>query len=531
MAGPIPLPWRALALAGLLHLSTPAAGQHAGHDPAPGVVHLAVPCNEAAQAAFDLGLLHQHSFDHAAAQAQFTAALGADPACAMAAWGLALATLDNLFGTPATEDLAEAARVLRDAPPAPPPWDGWVAALEGLVRPEAGAWPDRLAGFADAMGRIAAASPDNDEAQLFHALAILMAAPSDDPVDAAQREAAAILEPVWARQPDHPGAMHYLIHAYDTPTLAARGLPAARRYATVAAGSAHAVHMPAHIFTRLGDWAASVASNRRSAELARAAGSANDELHARDYLVYALLQSGRSAAAREAWAEAAAVVPRQNPDHLAGPFAIAAMPARLALETGDWAAAATLPVAQGGFPQVVAISRFARGIGRVRSGRPADAAAEVAALAALETSLQSSGQAAWAAEVAARRAAAAALAAIAAGDVATGLRDLRAAADAEDALLKNVVEPGPLAPARELLGEALLALGRAAEAEAAFEAVLRANPNRFRALAGAAAAAQANGRPGVALARYRLLRAISAEADAPRPELAEAARLLERRRD
>jgi tetratricopeptide (TPR) repeat protein len=323
--------------------------------------------------------------------------------------------------------------------------------------------------------------------------------------------------------------MHYLIHAYDTPMLAARGLPAAQRYATVAAASAHAVHMPAHIFSRLGDWPASVASNRRSAELARAAGSANDELHARDYLVYALLQSGRSAAAHEAWAEAAAVVPRQNPDHLAGPFAIAAMPARLALETGDWAAAATLPVAQGGFPQVVAISRFARGIGLVRSGRPADAAAEVAALAALETSLQSSGQAAWAAEVAAWRAAVAALAAIAAGDAATGLRDLRAAAEAEDALLKNVVEPGPLAPARELLGEALLALGRAAEAETAFEAVLRANPNRFRALAGAAAAAQANGRPDVALARYRLLRAVAAQADAPRPELTEAARMLERR--
>ncbi|MBR0671521.1 hypothetical protein [Neoroseomonas soli] len=531
MARPITAPWRALALAGLLHMAVPAAAQHGGHDAGLGRVHMAVPCSDAAHTAFDQGLLHQHSFDHAAARAHFAAALAADPGCAMARWGLALATLDNLFGTPSPEELAEAAILLRDAPAAPPPWNGWIAVSADLVRADAGDWQGRLVDFAGAMGRIAAAAPDNDEAQVFHALALLMAAPPDDPTDSAQRQAAAILEPIWARQPEHPGAMHYLIHAYDTPGLAGRGLPAATRYAAVASASAHAVHMPTHIFTRLGDWPASVAANRRSAELARASGDANDELHARDYLVYALLQSGRSAAARDVWSDAADAVHRQNRDHLAGPFAVAAMPARLALETGDWAAAAALPVAEGAFPQVVAITRFARGIGLIRSGRPENAAAEVAALSALEAALRSSRQAAWAAEVGVQRAAVAALAAIETGEPTTGLRDLRAAADIEDGLLKNVVVPGPLAPARELLGEALLAQARNAEAEAAFEAVLRVNPNRFRALAGAAAAAYANGRPDVAVARYRLLLAVASGADAPRPELADASRILSRRPD
>jgi tetratricopeptide (TPR) repeat protein len=524
-------PWRVIAAAGLLLMPVPASAQHGGHGAAPGRVHMAVPCTDAAQAAFDQGLLHQHSFDHAVAREHFAAALAADPACAMARWGMALATLDNLFGTPAPEEVARAAAMLHEGPAAPPPWDGWIAALAALVQPGAPDWPARLAGFGSAMARIAAAAPDNDEAQVFHALALLMAAPSDDPVDAAQRQAAAILEPIWARQPEHPGAMHYLIHAYDTPALAGRGLPAARRYATVAAASPHAVHMPSHIFTRLGDWPSSVAANQRSAALARAAGLANDELHARDYLVYAFLQSGRGAAARAVWNEAADAIARQNPDHLAGPFAVAAMPARLALETGDWAAAAALPPPGDGFPQVAAIARFARGIGLVRSGRPESAAAEVASLSALEASLHASGQAAWAAQVGVQRAAVAALAAIAMGDATTGLRDLRAAADIEDALLKNVVEPGPIAPARELLGETLLALGRHAEAEAAFEAVLRVNPNRFRALAGAAAAAQANGRPQVAVARYRLLLAVASGADEARPELADAARMLGQSRD
>ncbi|WP_170979289.1 hypothetical protein [Roseomonas sp. HF4] len=512
----------------MLHPAPPAAGQHAGHGPALGNVHMPVGCNAPAQQAFDEGLLQQHSFGHAAARDGFARALAADPACAMARWGLALATLDNLFAVPAADDMARAAEVLRDAPAAPAPWNGWIAALDALVQPGGAPWQPRLAAFATRMERLAAASPGDDETQVFHALALLMAAPSDDPVAAAHRHAAAILEPIWARQPDHPGVMHYLIHAYDTPDLAGRGLPAAIRYAEIASASAHAQHMPSHIFTRLGSWPASIEANRRSAALARAAGEANDELHARDYLIYALLQTGRGAAARAAWAEAAAVVPRLNATHIAGPFAVAAMPARLALETGDWRRASDLPLAAGGFPQVAALTHFARGVGLARSGRPDASAAEAAAMEPLEAALRASGQADWAAQVGAQRRAVGALAAIARGDADSGLSDLRQAADAEDALLKSVVVPGPLAPLREVLGEVLLGLARHAEADAAFQEVLRLNPNRFRALAGAAAAAEAGGRAPVAVARYRLLLALAAGADEPRAELAEAARIVRR---
>lgn len=527
MPNRIPRACRAVMLAAMTQMPLMAAAHDAGHGPALGHVHMPVPCNPAAQRAFDLGLLYQHSFGHVTARAGFESALAADPTCAMASWGIALATLDNLFETPSAGDRAQAVAALRAAPAASEPWDGWLAALSDLVREDGAPWQQHLIAFAAAMERLAKARPQDDETQVFHALSLLMAAPSDDPVFAAHRQAAAILEPIWARQPEHPGAMHYLIHAYDTPDLAPQGLPAALRYATVASASAHAMHMPSHIFTRLGRWPDSIGANRRSAALARAADSVNDELHARDYLVYGLLQSGRTIAARQAWAEAAPVVPHLNPEHVAGPFAVAAMPARLALEPGDWQNAATLPLPGSDFPQVVAVTRYARAIGQIRSGRPAEAASEIMALSALAARLREMEQAAWAAQVEAQRDAAAALATIAAGDAEAGLDALQQAADAEDGQLKNVVEPGPLAPARELLGEALLAMGRNTEAEAAFEAVLRFNPNRFRALAGAAAAAKANGRRNVAVARYRLLLAIAARADAPRPELAEAARTLD----
>jgi tetratricopeptide (TPR) repeat protein len=216
-----------------------------------------------------------------------------------------------------------------------------------------------------------------------------------------------------------------------------------------------------------------------------------------------------------------------NAEHLAGPFAMAAMPARLALEPGDWAQAAALPLSALSFPQVAAITHFARGLGMVRSGQSAEAAREVAALSTLHDALLAQGSTGWAHQVGIQRDSIDALITAAAGDINGALAQLVRTAQTEDGLAKSVVQPGPLAPARELLGELLLSLGRNGEAEAAFEAVLRSNPNRFRSLAGAAAAAQAEGRPGVALARYRLLLRIAAKADAPRPELTAAHAALE----
>jgi tetratricopeptide (TPR) repeat protein len=512
----------------LSNISSPEA-QHHGHGVAQslGRVHMEVPCNHKASELFNRGLLYQHSFGHAEAYGLFADAVAADASCSMAYWGMGLSALDNLFDRPASADRERAAKALSQAPLAPSPWNAWLDALQPLTAPDPINWQASLEQFSARMEEIAKTDPQNDEAQVFFALSLLMAAPAEDRLDTAHRHAVAILEPIWARQPEHPGVMHYLIHAYDTPDLAGQGIQAANRYAEVASASAHALHMPSHIYSRLGMWAPAIASNIRAAEVARSANSVNDELHARDYLVYALLQSGRTHEAQRAWAAALQVGPRMNAEHLAGPFAMAAMPARLALEPGDWAKAAALPVPEAGFPQVMAITLFARGLGMVRSSQSAEAAREVAALSTLRDSLLAQGSVGWAHQVGIQRDSIEALIMAAAGDTNGALAQLERTAQSEDGLAKSVVEPGPLAPARELLGELLLSLGRNSEAEAAFEAVLRRNPNRFRSLAGAAAAAQADGRAGVALARYRLLLRNAAEADAPRPELAAANAALE----
>jgi tetratricopeptide (TPR) repeat protein len=512
----------------LSNTSSPQA-QHHGHGAGQplGRVHMEVSCNHKASESFNKGLLYQHSFGHAEAYGFFADAVAADASCSMAYWGMALSALDNLFDRPASADRARAAAALAQAPSAPSPWNAWLDALQPLTAPDPVNWQGSLEQFSARMEEIAMADPQNDEAQVFFALSLLMAAPAEDRLDTAHRHAAAILEPIWVRQPEHPGVMHYLIHAYDTADLAGQGIHVANRYAEVASASAHALHMPSHIYSRLGMWAPAISSNIRSAEVARSTNSVNDELHARDYLVYALLQSGRTHEAQRAWAAALQVGARMNAEHLAGPFAMAAMPARLALEPGDWAQAAALPLSALSFPQVAAITHFARGLGMVRSGQSAEAAREVAALSTLHDALLAQGSTGWAHQVGIQRDSIDALITAAAGDINGALAQLVRTAQTEDGLAKSVVQPGPLAPARELLGELLLSLGRNGEAEAAFEAVLRSNPNRFRSLAGAAAAAQAEGRPGVALARYRLLLRIAAKADAPRPELTAAHAALE----
>ncbi len=505
------------------------AQQHGSHGPAPhattslGRVDVPVSCSAAARRAFNEGMLYQHSFWHAAAVEHFRAALASDPGCGMARWGMALATLDNLFQTPGTETIAQAASLLQGATARNARDTAWIAALGPLLQPADTPWAQRLPQFLTAMERIAEASPRDNEAQIFLGLALVMAAPADDPEARMLRRAASILDRAWKREPRHPGAIHYLIHAHDTPPLAAQGMEAARRYAEVVPDSTHAVHMPSHIFTRLGAWDRSITSNQRAARLAIQAGLVNDALHAQDYLVYAMLQSGRTAAAAQVWAGAVPTVPRLDPAHQGGPFAAAAMPARLALEPGDWAAAAALPVTSSRYPEADALTRFARAIGLARSNRAGEVAEEVAALGTLAAALRAKGEAYWAGQVAIQQAAAAALAQIASGAVEPGLAALRAAADAEDATQKSAVTPGPLAPVRELLGEALLALGRAAEAEREFVRVMAAEPGRFRALYGAAAAAEAAGM-SEARARFQHLLDLARSADTARPELDHARR-------
>jgi hypothetical protein len=355
-----------------------------------------------------------------------------------------------------------------------------------------------------------------------------------DPADkkySNQLKAAKTLEPIFAKQPQHPGVAHYLIHSYDYPPIAAQGLDAARRYASIAPDAAHAQHMPSHIFTRVGFWKDSVESNRQSARVDgdRTANSP----HAYDYMVYAQLQLGQDKAASEVLAHAAGVA--NKVDNLAGAYAYAAMPARLALERGLWAEAAKLPLVPAAeaypwkkYPQAEALNAFARGLGAAMSRDAAAAGVEVTRLQALRDAAKEMKIAYWADQIDIQAEVVRGLTSIAGGKKAEGLATLQAAADREDASEKHVVTPGLLVPAREVLALVLLNEAKAAEALRGYETVLTKEPNRYRAFAGGMQAAERAGdRKKAAFFAERLLEQTAA-ADTQRPEMAQARKVLGR---
>jgi hypothetical protein len=383
------------------------------------------------------------------------------------------------------------------------------------------------------MAEVVRANPRDIEAQIFHALAVNQTALPTDQTYAAQLRAAAILEPLYAEHPDHPGLAHYIIHAYDHPPLAARALAAARRYASIAPAAPHALHMPSHTFTRVGSWAESAATNRMSERSALQNNVATEALHAMDYQAYAYLQMAQDRAAREvierlppvtALFDAAATVGGAAPP-MAGYYALAAIPARYALERGAWLDAASLGIPSAGPPFTIAMTHFARALGAARSGRAAAAAVDVAALAALRDRLKGQDDY-WAGQVDIQWRAAGAWVAFAAGRHAEGIAALREAADLEDATDKAAVTPGPLVPARELLGEMLLEAGDASAALRAFEASMVKEPGRLRGVFGAARAAEAAGATATARRHYARMLEIAANADTARPELTRARRYL-----
>ena len=321
----------------LLLACHPLAAQteaHAHHGPTSrGTVHFPVSCSAEAQASFDQAMVFEHSFAHDAAAAAFKAALRSDPGCAMTYWGMALAALNNPFLTPTQSGLDAANALLDQADKLGAKSEreaAYVAALRVLIgrRP----WDTCIQDFAKAMEQLAARYPDDSEAHVLYALALVLAAPANDPTFATLLKAAGILQEQARTHPDHPGIAHYLIHAYDAPPLAARGLPAAQRFAVLAQDSTHAVHMPSHIFTRLGRWDNSIAANLTAVPAARIENEPNDELHASDYLVYAYLQTGRTKAARAVQAKSRNAESHLDAGHAGGPFAVAAIDARLALE-------------------------------------------------------------------------------------------------------------------------------------------------------------------------------------------------------
>jgi hypothetical protein len=478
-----------------------------------------------------------HSFWFTEAIAAFNGVLAEDPGCAMAHWGIALSEWGNPFaGLRAPEQVARGRAAIQRAQgtgsPTPREQAYISAAAELFTESEASTQRARTVAYETAMDRVARDHPGDMEARIFYALAINQTAAPSDHTYAKQRQAAAILEPLFKEHPTHPGLAHYIIHAYDHPPLASQALGAARRYASLAPAVPHALHMPSHTFTRVGSWKESIETNRRSAEAASRSGSPGEELHALDYQAYAYLQIAQDHAARTVVDHGLTLV--QGADGIAvgsvgaGAFAIAAMPARYALERGAWAEAAALPVRPAKTPFTEAMTHFARAIGAARSGNPGAATADIERLHSLRDTLASMKDAYWTEQVEIQYRVATAWVAFAEGRRDEGIAGLRAAADAEDATDKSAISPGPLAPARELFGYMLLEAGRAQEALAAFEATVKKEPNRFRGLYGAGRAAENAGDRARARTFYEQLLDVAQDADTDRPELRHARAFLGR---
>jgi hypothetical protein len=490
-----------------------------------GTVHFATSCNEVAQRRFDRAMRYQHSYWYIPAKEVFEEVLKADPDCAMAYWGIALTLLDNPHNPIPPSNLAPGLAAIQKAKAMNAKTERERDYIDALMLMYADYdkvnHGQRIRAFRDAEEKVATKYPDDDEAQIAYAITLNTSADLNDKTNAQQLKGAAILEPISRRLPRHPGVTHYLIHLYDYPDLAAKGLDAANRYAKIAPAAPHAQHMPSHIYTRVGYWKESIDSNTASVNAAKAEKSVGNYLHAQDYMVYAHLQLGQDRQAR-------AVIDDMLKETdfkatvLAAHYALAASPARYAVERGDWAAASQLPVRPSNLGYVMAISHFARALGAARSGKPDDAKPDIAKLDELRDKLRDAKDSYWAVIVDIQRQVAAAWVLHAEGKYDEALKAMSAAADAEDKTEKHVVTPGPLAPARELYGAMLLERGKPADALAAFEATLKKEPHRLGATLGAAKAAAATGDAAKAAQHYRDAVALTASADPVRTEIAEA---------
>ncbi len=500
----------ALLLAAPLVSLADATHDHSAMDAEPlGKVHFPVSCGAAQQAAFDRGVALLHSFGYERAEAAFNAVAAAEPTCGMAYWGAAMSNFHPVWGpsSPAEFDRGKAAaQKAAEVGSADPREKAWIAAIGAFyIEAAPRTHPERVQAFARAMDALAAAYPADSEAQVFDALSMLGVAYNSPPdkTYARQKAAAAKLQALLAAQPEHPGIAHYMIHSFDYPDLAPLALDAARAYAKIAPASPHALHMPSHIFTRLGLWQDSIASNLASAETAyklvekaHAGARPFDGLHAMDYLEYAYLQLARDDDARGIVGRVTAAKTFDTPSFAAG-YALAAVPARYALERRDWKAAAALtPNAAYPWdkvPYAEAIVHFARAVGAARAGDLVTARAALDRLAAIETALTGQPGFPWATQVKIQRLAAAGWLARAEKKDDEALAGLRAAADLEDTTDKHPVTPGSVLPAREQLADLLRELGRPGEAMAEYDRSLATAPARYNSLLGAAQAARAAG--------------------------------------
>jgi hypothetical protein len=502
-----------------------------------GAVHFATSCNGAAPNDINRAVALLHSFQFSRAIGDFKVALGKDATCTIAYWGIALSDWGNPFAPGIIDqrllqlgrESAERGEMLgakteRER--------AYLAAVSNLYRDfESTPQQARLLAYRNAMGDVAAKYPEDHEAKIFYGLALAVAADPGDKTYADQLKAGTILEKLFEEEPTHPGLAHYIIHAYDVPALAGRALIAARRYSDIAPDAPHALHMPSHTFTRLGYWQASIDSNVAAAAAARRQGQTAEELHASDYETYAYLQTGQDEAAGRILRSLPEMASRFDPRAAligagppsAGYFALAAIPARYALERRDWQQAEQLALRETPFPFTDAITWFARGLAAARLGHTAAANEASTALKLIQERLFRANEPYWARQVEIQALAVAAWSALATGAKEEALRQMESAAEMEDRTEKSAVTPGPLSPARELVGEMLLAMNEPTKALEQFEATLKKEPRRFNALYGAAHAAQLSGSRNTSQQYFRELLRVCAHSDKPaRSELKEA---------
>ena len=530
------------------HFARAQEGHQHRHDPSEklGQVNFTVSCNHQAQMQFNRAVAWLHSFEYEEAEKAFTEVTVTDPRCGMGYWGIAMSNYHPIWAPPTSAELQKGSNAIEKAKV-----DGtrtqrerdYIAAIDIFYK-DSDKLDHRTRSFAyhDAMKRIYLSNPSDNEAGVFYALTLIATGMmANDKSYVKEKQAAQILNRVLAREPQHPGVTHYLIHSYDYPALAQLALPAARRYAQIAPSSAHARHMPSHIFTRLGLWQEAIRSNLGAESAAKAfalrhhmPGAWDEQLHAMDYLAYAYLQGAQD---KQAWGvlDELNKIQKAEPETFKVAYAFTAIPARYALERRRWEEAAklTLPAGTlGAFPWqqfrwAEAHIHFARAIGAARTGDTASARQEVEKLTAIrEALIIAKGDYDWAGQVEIERQVASAWLAHAEGRHEESLRLMRAAAELDDATDKHPVTPGAILPAREQLGELLLELKQPVAALREFETSLRVAPNRFNGLYGAARAARFAADQKTAKAYYGKLVAICRQADTIRPEIEEAKAFL-----
>jgi tetratricopeptide (TPR) repeat protein len=519
-----------------------AHGPQSGEKEKLGEVNFPVSCNAAAQKEFNRAMALFHSFWFDPAKKSFSKVLDHDPGCGMAHWGMAIMSMGNPLAWPPNQSalkagataMAEAQRVgarserERD----------YINALGAFFKDwETAEHRPRAVAYEKAVEGVAARYPQDVEAQILYALILNVTALPTDKTFANQLKAAGILEPLFKQYPNHPGIAHYLIHTYDYADLAEKGLPFARAYAGIAPSVPHALHMPSHIFSRVGLWKEMVEGNRASylaakAELAEKTLDIGtyDALHAMDYMVFGHLQQAQDKAAKQLLDEVAAIR-KVNVENFVAAYAFAAIPSRFALERGDWKQAAVLKLSPADlswdkFPQAEAILVFARGLGAARTGDVAAGSRDVERLQTLREAMTAANIGYWAGQTDVQIRTVKAWIAYAENRYDKAVQLMRAAAELEEASDKHPVTPGNIVPSRELLGEMLIALNQPAQALTEFERSLRRDPNRFRGIYGAARAAEASGNRKVAEDYYEKLQTLTADRDTERPELVHAKAFL-----